>query len=146
MSYFEEEYIIINTEEESVANMEWLGLAKTEAYRTGMEQFLKLLEEHKSTLWLLNYAQGKVIDIKDQKWTTEEWLPVALNHIDHNLKKVAIILSQDIFNKVAVRLISGQIEQNSTAEIAYFENKSDAIDWLLTAEPQDQVEEMEITE
>lgn len=140
MSYFEEEYLHIKSEE-SIAIMEWKGLAKTDAYRRGFEAFLEMLEESEHTLWLTDFTGGKVIDIKDQKWTTDEWLERALDVVGESLKKVAVILSTDIFNKVAVRLIMNAITQNTEAEIAYFEDKEDAMDWLVTHENEDELAE-----
>jgi hypothetical protein len=144
MSYFEEEYLHIISEE-SIAIMEWKGLAKTEAYRRGFEAFLEMLEEGEHTLWLTDFTGGKVIDIKDQKWTTSEWLDRALEVVGDSLKKVAVILSTDIFNKVAVRLIMNALTQNTDAEVAYFEDKDDAMEWLMTHENEDELAETSST-
>ena len=146
MSYFEEEYLHISSEE-SIAIMEWKGLAKTEAYRKGFETFLEMLEEGEGeqTLWLTDFTGGKVIDIKDQKWTTDDWLERALDVVGESLKKVAVILSTDIFNKVAVRLIMNAITQNTEAEVAYFEDKDDAMEWLMTHENEDELAETSST-
>lgn len=136
MNYFEKEYIHIKTEE-SIAIMQWLGLAKTEAYRTGWENFAKLIEEQNQPNWLLDFSGGKVIDIQDQKWTSEEWVPNTMDALEgkeKRLQKVAVILSSDIFNKVAVRVIMGSLEKKSGAEIAYFDDGDDAMEWLHTVE------------
>ena len=130
MNYFEEAYLHIKAEK-SVATMEWKGLAKTDAYRKGFESFLKLLTEGKYLFWLFDYTDAKVIDLKDQKWTTGEWLPSAMKVLQGNLSKVAVIMSNDVFNKVAVRVIMTYIIQNSHAEVAYFNNKKDAMEWLM---------------
>lgn len=142
MSYFEEEYLHIDSEE-SIAVMQWLGLAKADDYRKGWEAFSELLEEEKNTLWLFDFQKGKVVDIKDQKWTTGEWIPSAMETLDETgLKKVAVILSKDIFNKVAVRVIMGALSQESEdTEIAYFDSKDDAMDWLMTPEEEGELEE-----
>lgn len=134
MNYFEEEYLHIKTEE-SIAIMQWLGLAKTEAYRSGWDNFAKLIDEQNQPNWLLDFSGGKVIDIQDQKWTSDEWVPHTMDTLEEKQKrpqKVAVILSTDIFNKVAVRVIMGSIEKNSTAEIAYFETEEEAISWFHT--------------
>ena len=133
MIYFDEPFLQIKAEK-SVATMEWKGLAKSDAYRKGFEQYLKLLIEGKHSHWLLDFTNGKVIDVKDQKWTTDEWLPGAVTALRGNIQKVAIILSNDVFNKVASRVIATTIAKLTEAEIAYFDDKRDAMDWLLQEE------------
>lgn len=129
MTYFNEAYLQIKAEK-SVAVMEWKGLAKSDAYRKGFEQYLKLLLEGNYTHWLLDFTNGKVIDVKDQKWTTDEWVPSAVTALKGNIHKVAVILSTDVFNKVASRVIVTTIAKLSGAEVAYFDDKRDAMEWL----------------
>lgn len=129
MTYFDEAFLQIKAER-SVAVMEWKGLAKSDAYRKGFEQYLKLLMEGKHSHWLLDFTNGKVIDVKDQKWTTDEWLPGTVAALRGNIQKVAVILSNDVFNKVASRVIATTISKLTEAEIAYFDDKRDAMDWL----------------
>lgn len=133
MENFEEEFLKI-TFEEPVAVMEWLGLAKTDNYRLGHNQFTKMLREHPLRRWLFNYKQGRVIDIKDQNWTTEEWFPEALAVLENDLYKIGVVLSSDIFNKVAVRIITEKIRNEYDIEIAFFEDEDEAMEWL-AAEP-----------
>lgn len=140
MNYFEEDYITIDVEE-SVGIMEWLGLAKTDEYREGMNQFLDMVKEHKPSLWLFNYAQGKVIDVKDQKWTTDEWLEDVEEVAGDDLKKVAVISSKDVFNKVAVRMIVTKLSAALDIDVAYFEDIDEAMEWLQTGEVAEEVEE-----
>jgi hypothetical protein len=133
MNHFEEAYLHIKAEK-SIAIMEWKGLAKTDDYRKGFESFLQLLKNGKYLLWLFDYTDAKVIDVKDQKWTTGEWLPSAVKVLKGDLQKVAVIMSKDIFNKVAVRVIMTQIAQQTQVEVAYFDDKEDALDWLMKHE------------
>lgn len=133
MNHFEEAYLHIKAEK-SIAIMEWKGLAKTDDYRKGFESFLQLLKNGKYLLWLFDYTGAKVIDVKDQKWTTGEWLPSAIKVMKGDLQKVAVIMSKDIFNKVAVRVIMTQIAQQTQVEVAYFDDKEDALDWLMKHE------------
>lgn len=129
MIYLNEPYLQIKVDK-SVAVMEWKGLAKGDAYRKGFEQFLKAVKEHQINNWLLDFTNGKVIDVKDQKWTTDEWLPHAVMMLGGNIQKVAVILSTDVFNKVASRVIATTIAKLSDAEIAYFDDRRDALEWL----------------
>ncbi|MCC5943750.1 MAG: hypothetical protein JJT94_02360 [Bernardetiaceae bacterium] len=129
--YLEESYLHIKAGE-SVAVMHWLGLAKTDAYRKGWETFAQMVEEKQLRLWLLDFSGGKVIDVKDQKWTTEEVLPKTIQNLgSEGLHKVAVILSSNIFNKIATRLIMGAISAHSGVDVAYFENSKAASEWLM---------------
>lgn len=144
MQYFEDTFLEIR-QEESVAVMEWLGLAKTHDYRLGHEKFLELLQsqETPSGYWLFDYQAGKVIDVKDQNWTTDEWYQSVLEIPNFELKKIGVVMSMDIFNKVAVRIIITKIEQQSDSEVAYFENQEDALDWLMMPAETDELVEVE---
>jgi len=138
MNHFEEAYLHIKAEK-SVAMMKWKGLAKTDDYRKGFESFLQLLKDGKHLLWLFDYTDAKVIDVKDQKWTTGEWLPSAMKVLKGDLQRVAVILSKDIFNKVAVRVIMTHIARQAQVEVAYFDDQEDAMDWLMQSEPVSEV-------
>ena len=134
MNYFEETYLRLRIEEQNIAVMEWLGLAKTEAYRKGYEKFAELLKEKKPAFWLWDCRGGVVIDVKDQKWTMDEWSAMVLNNATTygNPTKVALVTSKDIFNKMAMRLIVSNIAQKGKVETAYFDTKEAAIEWLKT--------------
>lgn len=116
--------------EKSIAIIEWKGLAKGEVYRKAYEQLEKLTKEKNVSLWLMDFSGGKVIDIKDQKWTTDEWAPQAASTLVGKLHKVGVILSTDVFSKVASRVIVTKVQTISGAEVAYFNEKRDAMAWL----------------
>ncbi len=142
MRYYETDFLIIETEDE-IAIMKWLGLAKTDNYRAGHNQFTELLKESPSKLWLFDYQQGKVIDVKDQGWTVEEWFPEALEVIEKDLQKIAVIMSKDIFNKVSVRIITDKISKQFDMDIAFFESSEDAKEWLAAPAETSEVTEIE---
>lgn len=141
MIYFEEEFVYIKTKA-SIAILEWRKFAKTDEYRLSLDQFFKLIEEQKNTLWLFNFKRAKVIDMQNQKWTTDVWLPKILQVLDNNLSKLAIIPSQDIFNKVAVRMITNKMSQMTDFDLAFFDSVDQATMWLESADVEETPEEV----
>jgi hypothetical protein len=143
MTYFEDEFLFIEQEPQSnIAIMKWKGLAKSDDYRNGYNTFLDMLKnkEKKSALWLFDFTNGKVIDIKDQQWTINEWIPSLSEINDFILKRIAIIPSSDVFNKVAARIIMNKLVQISEPDISYFDNTEEAINWLNEATKEEEEE------
>jgi hypothetical protein len=62
------------------------------------------------------------------------------------LKRIAVIPSSDVFNKVAARIIMNKIAQASEIEISYFENQDDASVWLFEGYSQEEEEVVKIEE
>lgn len=137
MNYFEEQYFRIKAEN-SIAIMQWLTLAKGTAYQEGYEKFLDLLKKEKNSHWLLDFKQGQIIEMIDQRWTINEWVPQALAVLENNLKKIAVILSENIFNRVCTRVILTNIILQSNTEVAYFDTHEDAIQWLMTHQTEEE--------
>lgn len=147
MIYFEDEFLSVrDIESGKISSMIWKGLAKADDYRNGYNMFLEMLQkqEKHDGLWLFDFTFGKVIDVKDQQWTINEWIPCLLELSNFVLKRIAVIPSSDVFNKVAARIIMNKIAQTSEIEISYFDNEDDATIWLLEAFPQ--AEEVNETE
>lgn len=114
---------------EDLATMKWIGTVSGDEYRKGHDTFLELLAENLQPFWLFNYEKGKKISLEDQRWTIEEWLPKALSLFPKGVEKLAVVVAKDIFNRVAIRIITAQIwEQNF--EIAYFDDEMQAMQWL----------------
>lgn len=134
MIYFEDEFLTVKEEEAGkIASMVWKGLAKADDYRNGYNMFLEMLQkqEKSSGLWLFDFTLGKVVDIKDQQWIVNEWIPRLSELSNFVLRKIAAIPSSDVFNKVAARIIMNKIAQEAEIEVSYFDNEEEASSWLL---------------
>jgi hypothetical protein len=141
MIYFEDEFLTVKEMGAGkISSMIWKGLAKAEDYRNGYDKFLEMLQkqEKPNGLWLFDFTYGRVIDMKDQQWTINEWIPRLLGLSNFILKRIAVIPSSDVFNKVAARIIMNKIAQASEIEISYFENQDDASVWLFEGYSQEE--------
>ncbi|TAF67439.1 MAG: STAS/SEC14 domain-containing protein [Cytophagales bacterium] len=125
----ENNYLKVQTND-SIAIMEWLGLLDTIDYRKGHQDFLQLIEKNENALWLLNYKESENIINEDQDWTVEEWLPKAIQAVSSGVKKIAVIVAKNIFNRISVRIISTYI-QKYQVDIAFFNDELEAKAWLL---------------
>ncbi len=139
MNLFFEDACVHIYQDQGTATIKWLGLAKSPTYRQTYEQFLEMLvlaatEETPLNYWLFDCTEGKVIDIKDQSWTLIDWYEQLEAHTTCLPKRIAVILSKDIFNKIATRVIMSRIAQFAEAELAYFSEEEEAREWLMKPE------------
>ncbi len=99
---------------------------KTNLYREALEIGLDIVNEKGADKWLANLKDMKLISRADENWTNDIWFPKALKS---KIKWMATIMSEDVFNKVAVKKIMSQ-DQLSSLMVDQFICKEDAIDWL----------------
>lgn len=99
---------------------------KTNLYREALETGLDIVNEKGADKWLANLKDMKLISRADENWTNDIWFPKALKS---SIKWMATILSEDVFNKVAVKKIMSQ-DQLSSLMVDQFTCKEDAVDWL----------------
>ncbi len=115
--------------QDNIAFIEWHGALSSEAYRAGHHEFLNLLHEYPYPLWLFDYEKGKYISAEDQQWTVQEWFPKAVSLLPKGVDKIAVVIAHDIFNKVAIRIMTAYL-WNHNVEIAFFDEEMVGIEWL----------------
>lgn len=119
--------------QESLIVMEWLGSVDSIEYRRVHMNFLKEMETSNYLLWLLNYQQGKGIVLEDHEWTIKEWLPKALA-LMKDVEKIAIVVPENIFNKVSMRILTTQLQEQNEVDMAFFRTDAEARNWLIPEE------------
>ncbi len=111
----------------NIVVMNWKPVyIKTNLYRDALEMGLDIVNEKGADKWLANLKDMKLISRADENWTNDIWFPKALKS---NIKWMATIMSEDVFNKVAVKKIMSQ-DQLSSLMVDQFTCKEDAVDWL----------------
>lgn len=115
--------------QESLIIMEWLGLVDSIEYRKAHTSFLEEMGTSSYLMWLLNYKKGENIILEDHEWTMSEWLPKAMELIK-DVEKIAIIVPDNIFNKVSMRILTSQIQQYKDVHMAFFRTDEEAKNWL----------------
>ena len=121
---------VISIEYDSTINvvvMNWKPVyIKTNLYREALEMGLEIVKEKGAEKWLANLKHMKLISRADENWTNDIWFPKALKS---TLKWMGMVLSDDVFNKVAVKKIMSQDQLNSLI-VDHFNCTEDGLDWL----------------
>lgn len=125
---FDKDFLLITHEKEnSLIHLRWKRFATTEEFREGLNAGLKFVMEHKIERWLGNLKDMSVIKESDRIWTNEDWFPQLYKS---KLKKMAIVHSQDVFNKLAVSKIMADARAERYFTVAYFHDTGEAHHWL----------------
>lgn len=116
---------------EAMLVMEWVGHIDTIDYRHGHQVFLKTIEETKNPFWLLDYKRSGDITYQNSEWTINNWMPKALE-IMQKVEKIAVVVPDNIFNKISLRIITTHIaNKKSSAEVCFFNDTEEAKIWLI---------------
>ncbi|WP_205503327.1 hypothetical protein [Rufibacter psychrotolerans] len=130
MIYYKSDIITISYEEDlQLVRTKWLGFAGTQEYREILGLYLQLAKERTVTRWIGDNTNARAIRPADQEWTAKEWAPRFSQESD--LKKMAVLVATDIFNKMAVENMflkgSGLIKFDTH----FFDNEADALAWVM---------------
>ncbi|MDO1447245.1 STAS/SEC14 domain-containing protein [Rhodocytophaga aerolata] len=128
MVYFKEDYLTIHYDANlELIHLEWNTKFISDAqYKKGCEAALKLIQEKKCTRWLGDLTNMGVIPMESQHWTNQNWFP---RLFESSLQHMALLVSKDVFNKVAVNNIINKAN-GITFATKYFQNKAEALAWL----------------
>jgi hypothetical protein len=106
--------------------LEWITAPISSEFREGLTQGLELLKSTNAKNWIGDVRNLGAIDPDDQKWSNEEWFPLALSN---GLKKMGVIISDDIFNQMSVDEIMSKVEGAGFAS-QYFDDIDKATQWM----------------
>ncbi|PWJ43146.1 STAS/SEC14 domain-containing protein [Sediminitomix flava] len=125
-------YCNIYTEpEKELLHVEW----KEDSYLMSFEEVKEVVnnmvevyanDEQINLLYSDNRKLGFTFADQFQMWYETNIAPVASKH----LKKMAMIVSSDMFSQLSIEQIIEE-EQGSLLNTQHFDNKEDAINWLL---------------
>lgn len=113
-------------EENYTVEITWKKYATGAQYRHVIELAYEAIVLEGATKWLSDSTNAGVVSYTEQAWLQEVMIPKG---IKSGLKKVAIVVSQNIFNKIYLDNIKENLTQFSTN---YFDNIDDAHKWLAT--------------
>lgn len=98
------------------------------AYRGEMFAWLEQIKKHHPTFQLVDYTQNLyAINASMQEWVNENLIGPAYRI--GCLRKVAFILSKDLFAQVSVEQTMQEPEGKQFVK-QYFDTRQDALDWL----------------
>ena len=128
MIHFQQPYATIEIEQDKdLLILTWHGFANSEEFRGTRNKALALARQYNVHHWISNMKDMKAIRQADQDWSVQEWLPQFLNL---NIKKWAIIISDDMFNQMAMSSMMGKIRPQLTNPVEYFQDLNTAKNWV----------------
>ncbi|WP_192821243.1 STAS/SEC14 domain-containing protein [Rufibacter sp. LB8] len=130
MEYFKNAHITISYDPaRQLVQTRWKGFVNSEEYREILGVYLNLIKVKPVTRWLADNTHAKAIRPADQEWTAQEWVPRFSEA--GGVKRMAVILSTDIFNKMAVENIVQKGGMDIAFDTHYFDNEEDALAWVM---------------
>jgi len=127
MTYFDSSFLSIEFNETlQIVIMRWKTITTSQELRTGLNKGLQLVNEKKLNLWFADVQKLGAIAEEDQKWSNEDWFPRA---IGAGIKKMAVIVSSDVFNQMTVEEIMSNAPQIGFTS-QFFEDEATALSWL----------------
>ncbi|WP_162054425.1 STAS/SEC14 domain-containing protein [Pontibacter pamirensis] len=137
--YFENEHICLRYDEELQLGIgQWKGFVSSNELRAMALHTLEFANTHGITRWLSDRRKMRAIRQQDQQWTVEEFIPKVLAS---PLRRVATIVSEDIFNNMAVEQMLKRSGGLGDISLRDFNNEAEAMEWL--KQPLEQESSME---
>lgn len=105
--------------------MDWNGFMSSSEFYEANERVLELLKKKKSLKIIADLRNMKIIKLEDQEWLSKNWFP---RIIAAGLSFVAIVESDDFFNRLTVNSITEKI--NNRITVKYFKTYLGARSWI----------------
>ena len=101
-------------------------MAHNDQFQEACNFSLELLEEKKVNKMIADNTKSKVVSVESQNWLMEDWFPRAY---ELGYRASAVVVSNDIFNKVAVKSIVNKMDKGKFT-VHYFEDLETAKTWV----------------
>lgn len=108
----------------------WLGFAPSAEYRATLEEAVVLASQLAPTAWLADNRAMRVVGPRDQTWTVERWWPTFARL---PIRRLAIVLATDMFNRLAIERIVQRATVASPWETAHYDRFEPALAWAEAA-------------
>lgn len=127
MKNFTSDYLDIHYHDDiNTVHLEWKTTPDSNEFKAGLNKGLELVKEKKAPNWIGDVRQMGAITEEDQQWSNEDWFPRALHA---GLKNMAVLVSDDIFNQMAVDEIMKKVPETELTQ-QYFDDIKKAKNWL----------------
>lgn len=128
VTYFQNHVVTVAYDDElSLGIATWDGFLSSSEFREAVEICLNLIDEHKPLRWLGDNRKLRAIRQADQDWFVESVLPRLASS---TLRRNASIVSEDLFNKMAVEQIIKRADNLGDMVLRDFDDKQAAMAWL----------------
>jgi hypothetical protein len=119
-------------EKQKLLKTVWNGFANGEEYRAFLNTLLDFYKKHEVLYSFSDNRNMKAIRQVDQEWTNDVFLAEFFKI--STIKRAATIVSEDIFNRMAVDNIMIKANKHITFDMKFFDSENQAIKWLLETE------------
>ena len=128
MTVFDKPFATIEIEQDKdLLLLTWHGFANSEDFREARNKSLQFARQYGVTRWVSNMKEMKAIRQADQDWSVTEWLPQFLA-LDR--QKWAIVISDDMFNQMAMSNMMSKIRPQLSHPVEYFQDLNSAKNWV----------------
>jgi hypothetical protein len=126
--YYQRPHLTIYFDEaRSLGKSEWNGFVSGQDFRESSLACLKLMQEKQVRFWIADDRNMRAIRLKDQEWSNTVLIPqILLSH----LEKMALIVSTDMFNQLAVDSMVHKAGDNHSIELQYFQDLTSGEEWI----------------
>ncbi|MBK0404786.1 hypothetical protein I5M27_17475 [Adhaeribacter sp. BT258] len=130
--YYETRHICIWYDlSQSLGSAAWYGSIPTPEFREAFLKCTEVITEKHLKNWLADNRKMEMMSQEDQAWV-ELMAPTVLSS---GLKKMATIVSEDIFHHMAVVDLFDKVSGQLTFQNHYFRNETEALTWLECVTP-----------
>lgn len=131
MIYKEFPFLKVEVEEkDATIIMTWNGAFTSAQYREATRACLAAVQQFGLKNWLADTRLIGQIPAEDHEWTNENVLvPVS----DAGVRKVAIVIPEDVYNHLAISAIMVKGKSRFKFESRYFVYKNEALEWFKKA-------------
>lgn len=126
MAYYESDELVVEWDPAAEAVvMNWLDFASGDAYRTGLNEGLELVERENARNWLADLRELGTVPEADREWTHDEWHPRAFRS---SLSNMAVVQPESVVANMSVEDLVSELGENTASRV--FDNRDDASEWL----------------
>ncbi|MDX5436503.1 MAG: hypothetical protein LPK03_04875 [Pontibacter sp.] len=127
--YYETEVIRVSYDEERKLGVsEWKGFVSSDELRATALRMLEFVNEYGITRWLSDRRKMRAIRQRDQQWTIDVFIPKVM---ESSLRRMASVVSEDIFNKMAIEQMLKRSGGLGSIVLRDFNNVPEALEWLM---------------
>ena len=126
--YYKDDYLtLFYSRQTRTARAVWNGFLSGETLRYAVAQCIRLLDGEKPINWLADNRKMKAIRQKDQEWMQANMIPKI---VASSLRRMATLVSEDIFNRMAVESLIVRANDQIKFDHQYFKDEKAATQWL----------------
>lgn len=117
---------IVYDHQHDYLHLKWIGFSEGKEFRNLASEVLRAIATTESTRILSDNTSWRAIAPNDHGWAANTWFPIAEAQ---GVRKLATVLSNDLFNRIAERSIEGMADVNCM-QIKNFQSAEEATAWL----------------